>query len=289
MKEGIKRFGTSAINAVLKEFAQLHDRDTFEPKHADELTMEQKKVALNLITLVTEKRSGQIKGRACADGRKQRRYIRKEEVTSPTIQLESLMLTLLIDAYENRDVATADVVGAYLMANMDDFVLVKVIGQSVEVMCEVDDNYKKIVTYERGKPVIYLRLKKALYGCMQSALLWYETFKSRLIDMGFTLNKYDPCVANSTINGKQCTICWYVDDCKISHADSRVVDQIINKIEESFGKMKVKRGSEHTFVGMDFKINPNRTISIKMQDYVQESIDAFGEKIEKNGKTPSKR
>ena len=96
IKEGIRRFGGQAINAVLKEFSQLHDRDTFAPQRAEMLTDQQKKKALNLITLVTEKRSGQIKGRACADGRKQRRFIRKEDVSSPTIQLESLMLSLTI-------------------------------------------------------------------------------------------------------------------------------------------------------------------------------------------------
>ena len=59
--------------------------------------------------------------------------------------------------------------------------------------------------------------------------------------MGFVLNRYDPCVANGTINDEQCTICWYVDDCKISHKNKEVVSQVINKIEESFGKMKVTR------------------------------------------------
>ena len=83
----------------------------------------------------------------------------------------------MIDAFESMDVATADVVGACLMANMDDFVLVKLTGESVDIMCKVDPMYKKYVYYEKGKKVLYLRLLKALYGCMQSALLWYETFK----------------------------------------------------------------------------------------------------------------
>ena len=45
--------------------------------------------------------------------------------------------------------------------------------------------------------------------------------------MGFKLNPYDACVANKTINGKQCTIVWYVDDNKISHVDANVVTEII--------------------------------------------------------------
>ena len=45
--------------------------------------------------------------------------------------------------------------------------------------------------------------------------------------MGFELNPYDMCVANAMINGKQCTIVWYVDDNKISHVDPNVVTDII--------------------------------------------------------------
>jgi hypothetical protein len=60
--------------------------------------------------------------------------------------------------------------------------------------------------------------------------------------MGLELNPYDQCVANKTINGKQCTILWYVNDTKISHEDSNVVTAIIDAIEEKFDKMTVRRG-----------------------------------------------
>ena len=88
--------------------------------------------------MLKKKRCGTLKARACADGRKQRKYITKEEAASPTIQTTSLMLSLLIDAEEKRDVATADVVGAYLMADMEDKVIVKMTGDAVDIMCKVN-------------------------------------------------------------------------------------------------------------------------------------------------------
>ena len=54
-------------------------------------------MALNLITKIKKKRCSKIKGRVYADGRKQRAYIKKEDVTSPKIQLEAFILSLLID------------------------------------------------------------------------------------------------------------------------------------------------------------------------------------------------
>ena len=60
--------------------------------------------------------------------------------------------------------AIADVVGAYLLTMMDDYVLVKVTGRAVQTLCDVSDKYKEYIAIEKGKQVIYLRFKKALYG-----------------------------------------------------------------------------------------------------------------------------
>ena len=187
-------------------------------------------------------------------------------MSSPTGQQESLIISMMIDAKEGRDVVTADIVGAYLLAQMNDYVLVKLTGKLVETMCIISDTYKKqYVTLENGKKVLYLRLKKSLYGCMQSAILWYDTFKGCLEDLGFKINKYDPCVANMMIGGKQCTICWYVDDTKISHHEPKIVTEVISKIEERFGKMVVTRGKKHNFVGMDVEFMDSGTVKIMMK------------------------
>ena len=105
----------------------------------------------------------------------------------------------MIDANEKRDVATCGIVGAYLMADMPDFVLVRLTKESVGIMCKASTKYKEYVTIEKGKKVLYVKLKKALYWCIKSALLWYETLKTFLETSGFKLNKYGPCVVNKTI------------------------------------------------------------------------------------------
>ena len=286
VREGIKRHGQKAIDAMMKEFAQLNDKGTFVPVDVSKLSKKDKMEALNLITMIKQKRCGKIKGRACADGRKQRRYIKKEDVASPTVQLNSLLLSLVIDALEHRDVATADVVGAYLMAMLNDFILVKLTGESVNIMCEVNPALRKYVTKEKKGKVLYLKLAKALYGCMQSALLWYETFRDCLEGMGFKLNPYDPCVANQIIDGKQCTVCWYVDDTKISHEDPKVVDKVIQQIEAKFGKMTVTRGKRHTFVGMDIEFQADGTVALSMEEYIKECVSLYEPQL-KTYKTPA--
>jgi hypothetical protein len=117
---------------------------------------------------------------------------------------------------------------------MNQFALMKLTGEAVDIMVKVDPSYASFVTEEKGRPVIYLQLKKALYGCVKSALLWYELFSNTLKDMGFAINPYDPCAANKIIEGTQCSIVWYVDDNKISHVNPKVVSDIVLKIENAF-------------------------------------------------------
>jgi len=51
-----------------------------------------------------------------------------------------------------------------------------------------------------------------------------------LIEWGFKLNDYNKCVTNNTINVKQCTFVWHIDDLKISH--EKVVKTIIDKLKK---------------------------------------------------------
>ena len=102
------------------------------------------------------KRCGKIKARVCANGRKQRRHIARDDVTSLTVQLEGLLATMAIDAMEDRKVATADVAGAYLQTVMTDYVLAKVSGESCEIMCKVNPNFKNYMLKWRTKERRYI-------------------------------------------------------------------------------------------------------------------------------------
>jgi len=99
------------------------------------------------------------------------------------------------------------------------------------------------------------------------------------------MNPYDPCVWNKIINGKQCTILFHVDDCKISHVESKVLDDTIEWLwrdyesifEDGSGKMKVHRGKIHKCLGMTLDFSTKRQVKMTMTDYVSEIIQAWDE------------
>ena len=108
-RAGIKKHGQAARDALTAEFAQLDYKGAYEPVHAADLTEPQRRGALRIINLIKEKRDGRLKGRSVADGRPQWALYTKEETSSPTATPESVLLTALIDAVEDRHVVVADV------------------------------------------------------------------------------------------------------------------------------------------------------------------------------------
>ena len=86
---------------------------------------------------------------------------------------------MLVTAYENREHTTCDVTSAYLHADMDDFVVIKIQGQIVDILCAKNPSYEAFVVVEDGKRMLYMQLLKALYGCIKSALLWYNFSRTR--------------------------------------------------------------------------------------------------------------
>ena len=131
---------------------QLHDRDVMKPVHKCCLTAEQQKEALAYLMFLKRKCCGKIKGRGCADGRKQRAYITKEESTAPTVSTEAMFLTAVIDAMEGRNIVVLDVPGAFMHAEIDELVHVRFTGAMVTLLLEIDhEMYKDYVVVEKGE------------------------------------------------------------------------------------------------------------------------------------------
>ena len=130
----------------------------------------------------------------------------------------------------------------------------------------------------------------ALYGTLKAALLFWKKLSTSLKEEGFTINPYDWCIANKMINGKQCTIVWHVDDLKISHRDSKVVDEIIKKLENEYGKvgqMTIRRGKVHDYLGMKLDYSKTGKVIIDMEEYINEVLTGVPEDMGGTAATPA--
>lgn len=110
--------------------------------------------------------------------------------------------------------------------------------------------YRPFVNQDKsGRPILYVRLQKALYSLLKSALLFYKQLVTDLTNIGSTLNPYDPCVANKMFNRKQLTIAWHVDNLTYSHVQQLVIDDFVNILKQFFGDKinKVHTGRIHDY------------------------------------------
>ena len=292
LKAGLCTFGNDGMKAVEKEMRQLHDRDVMKPVYKKSLTQEQRKEALAYLMFLKRKRCGKIKGRGCADGRKQRAYITKEDSTAPTVSIEAVFLTAVIDAMEGRSVAVLDVPGAFMQAEIDELVHVRFTGAMVTLLLEIDhEMYKDYVVVEKGEQVMYMELLKALYGTLRAARLFWQKLSKQLIDeWGFIPNKYDDCVVNKLVNGQQMTVVWHVDDLKVSHVDRTEVEKFVRKMEETFGKdtpLTVSRGEVHDYLGMTLDFRTKGEVKINMEHYIDMMLQDAPDEMKGTATTPA--
>jgi hypothetical protein len=280
-KRGLKMFGEEAANAIITEFTQLHNKKVFEGRHFNDMTPEEKKGALRAITVIKEKQCGKIKGRTVADGRSQCSLYEPQHTASPTVKTESLFLSCVINAIKGRDVATANIPGAFLQADMEEDVTVVFEGSEVDLLIGIDPIYSKFkYTTNSGKKLLFVKLLKAIYGTVLAAKLWFDTLSTVLKENGFIANSYNQCIMNKIINGKQCTILWHMDDLKNSHVNPKVVTSILDMLSKRFAMetaFTITRGKKHTYIGIDIDYSEKGNVKLSMKEYIQECIDEFPE------------
>ena len=162
LEAGLKKFGDKAKKAVIKELTRLHDMVTFIPMDASTMTKDERAADLVASVLfITEKHNGDIKARQCVDGRKQCGTIENEDVASPTVSLERIMLTVAIEAYERCHISMIDLPGAFLQADTNEDVnMMLKKGGLAEFMALVEPKlYRKYVfTNSKGETMLYVKI-----------------------------------------------------------------------------------------------------------------------------------
>jgi hypothetical protein len=140
-----------------------------------------------------------------------------------------------------------------------------------------------VTTDKKGMKVLLVECWNVIYGTMIAGLLYYRKFSESLTEQGYVANAYNPCVWNKVIEGKLSTICFHVDDCKISHKSVKVNDNTIKWLRRDYesiftdgsGEMKVARGKVHKYLGMKLDFTTAGVVIVTMIDYVVDVIKAW--------------
>jgi hypothetical protein len=264
------------VKSVLAEMQQLLDKKTWHPVFKKDV----KGKIIRSHMFIKEKFTAdgtfeKLKSRLVAGGDQQDRDL-YEDVSSPTASITSLFMLAAIAAKEGRHVVTVDIGGAYLNAHMGpNIVYMRLNVAEAEVCCMLDPTYEK---YLESDGTIIVHLDKALYGCIESAQLWYNNISNTLKSMGYKQNTYDKCIFNKTIitsGGKriQISVALYVDDLKITSRSRVLINELINKLRETYKDITVKEGLIQNYLGMCFDYSVKKKCKVTMEGYVNDLLE----------------
>ena len=283
ISEAIDRFGDPAKQAVINELQQLIRLNVFKFHDPNLLTPNQLKARIPSKTFVKPKYFpnglfNKIKARLVGGGHRQKRYLYTEnDTSSPTISLVGLFIIATIAARERRHVITMDIGGAYLRAYMKKQVLVLINKEESDILIEL---YPELSKYRDETGKLTAQAMKALYGCIESGKLWYDTLSSKLLANGYVQNPYDKCIFNKwhESEGVQSTIGIHVDDCFISCTVPDILESIVQWFAEEFEDLNVTRGCVHQFTGMTLDYTHSDKLIVTMKNQIDNLLEKTGVK-----------
>ena len=212
-----------------------------------------------------------LKARLVAGGNQQDKEL-YDDISSPTVSTSAVMTVFSIAAHENRRATVIDIGGAFLNANMGTEVIVhmRLDPTMSGILIKLDRTYSK---YRDGKGSIVVRLEKALYGCVESAALWYNNLSASLLDAGYEKNEYEICVYNKRdASGVQCTVAVHVDDLIVTSRNDVMITELKVFLKKRYGEITSADGPVLNYLGMVFDLSTLGQVKMTMQGYVEDTI-----------------
>jgi hypothetical protein len=141
------------------------------------------------------------------------------------------MTICTIAASQNRETATADIKGAYLEAKMKTKVFMKMDKTISTLFVKIFPEYKRFLVNDE----LNVQLISALYGCQESALLWFEEIHYFLVNtLKFKQSCNDPCLFYKGDSATATHIAIYVDDLLITATNLRQIQKIEEMMKSRF-------------------------------------------------------
>jgi hypothetical protein len=274
VNKALNRLGRTALRAIVDEMLQFDDKAVGQPMKRNSLSYKELKSVIRSTVFLKEKylSTGEfekLKARIVAGGDQQDKSL-YEDIGSPTVATPAVFMTAAIAAREKRHVATIDIGGAYLNADMGHHNVYMLLDPFISaILKRIDAKYEEFVN-EDG--TIIVKLNKALYGCVQSAKLWNDHLSGTLEGMGFTRNPLDRCVFNKVIDGKQCTICMHVDDLLVTCELEEILESVFAQLRERYKEVKINRGPKVSYLGMTFDFSVQGKAKCTMEGYIEDLL-----------------
>lgn len=274
VKTGLRTHGNAAVISLKQELENLLKKETLNPVLMKDLSKTQRKKVIRSVVFLKEKFDSRgvfekLKARLVANGKQQvREDIPNRE--SPTVSTTNLFIMLCVAVREGRLGSTHDIGAAFLNAKMSgENVFVKLDRIMTKMLCMIKPEYSAFVN-EKGEMIA--KLDKALYGCVQSAKLWYDLLVKVLKEDGYVVNIEDPCVLNKIVYGTQSTILIHVDDLLCLCANAKAHEELAELLKRRFHETKFNSETILSYLGMTLDLSVAGKIKVTMEGFVHDLL-----------------
>ena len=289
MAEGLEQNPVMAKEGIYDEVRTILEFKTWEYVHAKDLTEKQLEEVISCFMFLKNKFGvdnviEKIKARLVGGGHMQDKIqLDPELISSTTLRTASYNIIVNIAAFEDRDLSVIDIRSAYLQASLPEGVVVFMLIRKdlADIIIELDPS---AIPFLNEKGQLYVRLKKALYGLIQSAKIWYNCLISKLAVIGYypLPNNMDPNVVIKVMSPDEehdeewiSILGIHVDD--IGIASSKKETMLIKiHLTDSFGEVKFQSGDEMDWLGIHIvRDRKEKTITLSQISYVERMLSKF--------------
>jgi hypothetical protein len=193
------------------------------------------------------------KARLVARGFQQEEGIDYEETFASVVKPASTRILLALAAILSWFVHQGDVKTAFLNSELDKPVYMRA---------------PKDIRLPRG---FCLLLTKALYGLKQSPRAWYHKLRNTLVDGGWRMSAYDPCVFINDSTGLILEV--HVDDINVMGKDIQTILDFKAQISRTF--LMTDEGECSWYLGMHVEQKPEE-IRIHQKQYIDQIVAKYG-------------
>jgi len=215
-----------------------------------------------------------LKSRFCVRGDTQEEGIDYFESYAPVVQWATVRTLLILSVILNLASTQVDYTAAFCQAPID-----------TDVYISLPRGWKQLNRMGISKPFKeghVLKLKRSLYGMVQSPRNFFRHLKGNLLSCGFSQSDHDPCLFIS-----EKVICLvYVDDCLFFAKDQQDIDTAIQKIKNTGMDLNVE-DDVAGFLGVLINRNDDGTITLSQTGLIDRVVDALGLSSSNPKETPA--
>jgi hypothetical protein len=283
VKSAMRDRPAEALPVIIAEIKQMIEKGVWHGVYTKHLTSKQRVAIIRSSMFLKDKwlPSGvfeKFKARLVAGGDQQDKSL-YDDLSSPTAASSSVFAVAAIAAAEGRIVIVTDIGGAFLNASMQPTgikVHMRLDPAIAAMLVKIAPEYSSFLE-PSGSMVV--ELDKALYGCVEASLLWFNDLRSKLTEYGFIANPYDQCVFNKfdDVTGIQMTVVIHVDDLMITCVNQGQLDDFHVYLNSVYPETKSTTGPIVSYLGMSFDFAAPGEVRITMDNCVQDILQSCGQ------------